>query len=312
MSRSDLIEIEYRSYELPADFPIRLLHGENWRISDVPAGVLHFHNCVEIGLCESDSGYMGFMDDKRAFQAGDVTFISGDVPHTTWSAPGTASKWTYMFLDAEELLKPFFPLSLLPNADLFRKLLHDYSRFFPEAEYPQVAALARAMVNELLEQKLNYEISVRSLFLSLATELMRCRAEAPERSGKRTTIIAPALAYINQNYMHSFPIDKLADICRMSSSHFRKTFKRLMGLSPLEHLNSIRILKACSLLRMTESSILDIAISVGFNSLSSFNRQFKSQMGVTPSEWRQHGLRDRKTSVLKYSGWLTPPKSNGS
>ena len=54
MSRPPPTVIEYRNYELPADFPIQMLSGENWRISDVPSGVLHFHNCLEIGLCESD------------------------------------------------------------------------------------------------------------------------------------------------------------------------------------------------------------------------------------------------------------------
>ncbi len=60
MSRPPRTVIEYRNYELPADFPIQMLSGENWRISDVPSGVLHFHNCLEIGLCESDGGFLGF------------------------------------------------------------------------------------------------------------------------------------------------------------------------------------------------------------------------------------------------------------
>ena len=42
MSRPPRTVIEYRNYELPADFPIQMLSGENWRISDVPSGVLHF------------------------------------------------------------------------------------------------------------------------------------------------------------------------------------------------------------------------------------------------------------------------------
>lgn len=70
MSRPPRTVIEYRNYELPADFPIQMLSGENWRISDVPSGVLHFHNCLEIGLCESDGGFLGFRGEQRAFRAG--------------------------------------------------------------------------------------------------------------------------------------------------------------------------------------------------------------------------------------------------
>lgn len=115
MSRPPRTVIEYRNYELPADFPIQMLSGENWRISDVPSGVLHFHNCLEIGLCESDGGFLGFRGEQRAFRAGDVTIISGDVPHTTWSDPGTASKWSYLHLDPFELVRPLFPAEALPN-----------------------------------------------------------------------------------------------------------------------------------------------------------------------------------------------------
>ncbi len=60
MGRHSKTVIEYRSYEFPPHFPLRVIAGEEWRISDVPSGVLHFHNCLEIGICESDSGKMNF------------------------------------------------------------------------------------------------------------------------------------------------------------------------------------------------------------------------------------------------------------
>ena len=75
--------IEFRDYNLSSRFPVLLLSGEEWRISDVASPRLHIHNCLEIGLCESDSGTMIFEDTKRPFGAGDLTVISCDVPHTT-------------------------------------------------------------------------------------------------------------------------------------------------------------------------------------------------------------------------------------
>ena len=87
MGRHSKTVIEYRSYEFPPHFPLRVIAGEEWRISDVPSGVLHFHNCLEIGICESDSGKMNFSGKVVPFKAGDITFVAGDVPHTTWSDP---------------------------------------------------------------------------------------------------------------------------------------------------------------------------------------------------------------------------------
>ena len=53
MSKPKNIVTEYRNYYLPVDFPLLLLTGEHWKISDIPSSRLHFHNCLEIGICHS-------------------------------------------------------------------------------------------------------------------------------------------------------------------------------------------------------------------------------------------------------------------
>jgi len=104
MSKPKKTVIEYRNYELPVTFPVLLLTGDRWHISDVKSGKLHFHNCLEIGLCHSDSGYMEFDGKANPFKEGDVTFISRNVPHTTYSAKGTASLWSYLYVQPDEIL----------------------------------------------------------------------------------------------------------------------------------------------------------------------------------------------------------------
>lgn len=310
MPRHARTVIEYRSYDLPAHFPILLLTGERWYISDIPTGVLHFHNCMELGLCENGSGALEFEDSPCSFTAGDVTAISGDLPHTTYSTKGTASKWSYVFLDPAELLRPFVPLDALPHGDWYRDLLHDYGSVFSKADHPAIYLLMQGIINGLRDKPLNYEISVRALVLALLTQLMRLRSEqGPTVSSSMP--IAPALEYINSHYMDNFSIEDLADVCHMSASHFRKLFSAIMGISPLEHLNRTRILRACSLLRMTEDSVLHISDQVGFRSLSSFNRHFSAMMGEAPTEWRRKANANKSVSILKYSGWLQPPPPSG-
>lgn len=101
---------EYRSYYLPLQFPVLLLSGDYWKISDIPSGRLHFHNCLEIGLCHSNGGTMEFNGKLLTFKTGDVTVIPRNIPHTTYSNTGTESHWSYLFLDPQELFK-----GLLPN-----------------------------------------------------------------------------------------------------------------------------------------------------------------------------------------------------
>lgn len=307
MARAASTIIEYRNYHLPAHFPVLLLSGDRWHISDVPSDVLHFHNCMEIGFCETNTGVLKFEETPYDFAAGDITIISGDLPHTTYSTEGTASKWSYLFLDPEELLRPFFPLDSLPNSSLFRNLLHNYANIFSKNEHSTIYNLAHTILCEMQNKPLNYEVSVRGLTLALLTHIMREGASNSALNAKTSMPISPALHYINTNYMESFTMDDLASLCMMSSSHFRKIFTTIMGIGPLEHLNCIRISKACRLLRMTEDSVLNISEQVGFRSLSSFNRHFLADMGESPTVWRRKINLNKDVSILKYSGWLSPP-----
>ena len=66
-----------------------------------------------------------------------------------------------------------------------------------------------------------------------------------------------------------------------------------MGCSPLEYIHRLRINRACDLLLSTNDSILDISLAVGFDSVSSFNRQFIQATGLAPSKWRKERMHAR-------------------
>lgn len=81
MSRNPREILECRDYMLPPEFPIAVLSGDIWEISDIRFPTLHFHTHLEIGMCHSDSGILEFRDAKYPFTAGDVTLISPYIPH---------------------------------------------------------------------------------------------------------------------------------------------------------------------------------------------------------------------------------------
>src|SRR5690606_37624974 len=59
-----------------------------------------------------------------------------------------------------------------------------------------------------------------------------------------------------------------------------------------QYINGLRVDYACEVLSENESSIEEIAYDCGFNSKASFNRNFKTITGYTPSEYR---LRSKKS-----------------
>ncbi len=337
MSKPKRTVIEYRSYSLPLPFPLLLLSGDHWKISDIPSNRLHFHNCLEIGICHSDSGSLMVFDNPVPFQAGDVTVIPKNVPHTTYSAPGTESLWSYIFFDPQILFRNMLPLAW-KNFDLSRYARRGMQVVFEKAQYPLIYQLVISAVRELEEQKPNYQISTKGLLLSLYIELARAFSSPTVQKNKFTPphateansgfmgpqapadrekkqekgnalTIAPALDYIEQNYSQQFSMEHLADLCHWSPTHFRRVFRDIMRISPLDFVNHTRISNACNLLQSTEDSILDISEAVGFHSVSSFNRCFIKIMQLTPREYRKttQSLNNADSQeIVGYSGWMQP------
>ncbi len=309
MAKPKKTVIEYRNYELPINFPILLLSGDRWHISDVPSGKLHFHNCLEIGICLSDSGYMEYDGTKHLFRAGDVTVISRNIPHTTYSTKGTASLWSYLFVEPNDLLRGYFTDSF-PNYAIFKDLQENARMILNREEHPDIYHYVTSIIREMEGKKLNYQFAVKGLFLALSMALMRVYAanvpvaQIKEEGAENALVISPALDYIRDNYMQNFPIEDLADMCHLSQTHFRRVFHEIMNTSPLDYLNTTRILESCALLRTTEDSILEVSERVGFRSISSYNRHFAEIMGTQPSEWRRKMNASDNTSILEYSGWM--------
>jgi AraC-like DNA-binding protein len=98
--------------------------------------------------------------------------------------------------------------------------------------------------------------------------------------------IQQAVRYINDNYRTDIRLDAVAGEARMSSSHFSRIFRKVMGLSYQEYLNGCRIAKAKNLLRSSSRSITEIAVSIGFADSTGFGRIFKKLTGQTPSAYR--------------------------
>ena len=54
----------------------------------------------------------------------------------------------------------------------------------------------------------------------------------------------------------------------------------------------MRIKHACDMLRTTDKKVTDIAFAVGYESLGYFNRVFKKEMGLSPSDFRKEQFQE--------------------
>ena len=172
MSKPKNIVTEYRNYYLPVDFPLLLLTGDHWKISDIPSSRLHFHNCLEIGICHSWKGAMKFYSNPLRFQAGDVTCVPRNIPHPTRSDKGNESLWPYLYIDQQIMFPDLRPPSA-GEPDLSLSSCRNLRHILPREEFPHIFSLVTTIIEELNTARSNYRLCVKGLLLALCIELYR-------------------------------------------------------------------------------------------------------------------------------------------
>jgi AraC-like DNA-binding protein len=79
----------------------------------------------------------------------------------------------------------------------------------------------------------------------------------------------------------------MAERLHVSTPHFSRIFKNIVGQGPMEFLLQIRLSRARHLLRETNMSIGEIADRLDYTDVFFFSRQFKEKCGVSPLEFRK-------------------------
>jgi methylphosphotriester-DNA--protein-cysteine methyltransferase len=114
-----------------------------------------------------------------------------------------------------------------------------------------------------------------------ACKLCRPNALAPiEREAQIVTALL-------ENALSFGSIAEMASAAHVSPAKLYRLFKVHRGVTPAETLNRKRIESACQYLEKTKQSVSEIALEVGFNSLSAFNANFKRLMQIAPLEYRR-------------------------
>ena len=167
--------------------------------------------------------------------------------------------------------------------------------------------LCECILDECMKETLDTDL-VRIYFSALQIEYGRFAGKIGQLDQPEENFnIRPVLRYIDTHYSGDFNMDRMAELCLMSPAQFRRSFRETMGISPLKYLNQLRIRKACMMLSIGNDSVLNIAAAVGLPSISSFNRNFQKETGMSPREYRKNNAKaarkGERNSVLRLEGW---------
>jgi AraC family transcriptional regulator len=143
-----------------------------------------------------------------------------------------------------------------------------------------------------------------ALPVAIGARLMGLRSETrTDAEAKRRQVRAlqkwrlkRVVEYIDNHLSAKITLSDLAAVAELSRMHFASQFRVATSLRPHEFLRQQRIKRAKALLQSTTMPIVEIALTVGFQTQAHFTTVFKRSVGYTPQRWR--GI-NQKPSVLQ-------------
>lgn len=127
------------------------------------------------------------------------------------------------------------------------------------------------------------KVESRGIVYQLLSHFMKY---AQAKSENRDERLVKVLSYIHNHINKNLNIDELAEQTCLSKDHFIRLFKHEIKTTPLQYINQKKIEEAQLTLVTSDTSVKDIALNLGFEDYSYFNRLFKKLVGTTPQEYR--------------------------
>ena len=131
------------------------------------------------------------------------------------------------------------------------------------------------------------------MILNLCTQvlllLLRGRAAKQEREEPSATaenlLVERALLYIDAHFMRHLTVKEVAQHIHVSPSYLATLFKRQLYVSPLRHIQRLRLAQSRHLLQKGEESIAQVAAALNYATPQHFSRCFKKEFGFSPREF---------------------------
>ena len=160
---------------------------------------------------------------------------------------------------------------------------------------PLLEQLAIALVDALRTGTSNDGLYIDAVAQMMAVHLARAHS-ARSRPGRVPAVptvsrqrIRRLLQFIEANLEDNLSLDAMAAEVEMSPLYLARAFKTAVGQSPHQYVLARRIERAKELLRTTEMSVVDVALSVGFSSQSHLSHWMIRHAGISPAAYRRGG-----------------------
>lgn len=254
--------------------------------------IKHFHNQYEIFYIIEGERLFFFNNREYVAHSGDLILVDTNLIHMTKSVTAEDAGHNRVILyvtkaKMEELDGKY------PSLQLVRFFHENYGVYHLDKEQQaQFLNLYRNLRLALTKREHNYktgiELEILSWLFKLTAYVSRQEQTMPHSTDNAKYRTAYAVAdFLSENCERSLSLDELAAHFYLSKYYLCRIFKEITGYTISEYANIHRIRKAKRLLEETDMSISEIARVLGFESLTYFEKIFKSYMTLSPLKYRK-------------------------
>ncbi|NQD70441.1 helix-turn-helix transcriptional regulator [Sphingobacterium shayense] len=249
----------------------------------------HKHEEYQLMWIVQGEGTLFLSDNFHTFQTNDIFLLGPNQPHVFKKNDNTVDSASV------ETVSIFFNLngglSSLMNMpelrDIFSFILSNSHGFKVPQAYTtrikrRISLLRKA---ESMNQLLSFVYLLKELSL-VANELKPLSLATVLAKEEGFLRINDVCRYIKENFRRSITLEEAADHANLTPQAFCRYFKKHTGLTFVSYVNELRIQEACTLITAQRyESIGLVAYNSGFNSITNFNRVFRSITGCSPKEY---------------------------
>ena len=129
-------------------------------------------------------------------------------------------------------------------------------------------------------------IEIKGLLYSVCADFEKS-AEFKIFSQGNNSLLMQIFSFVDKNFKTECSLSDVAKATGYDHSYISRLFKRLTNMSYNNYVNICRLNHASYLLKNTDISILECSIESGYQSLRTFNRNFKEYFSVSPLEYKK-------------------------
>ena len=247
----------------------------------------HSHDYAEFSFVLSGAGRYRIDDKIYEIAEGDLLILNPGTRHQVLASDPKETPCTEFFVAFTDIQLRDFPKNVLPvpqagpilhtTGDLRQKLfkicssMEAESTVYRQGKYYMLQSYLIQMILLVIREQYEPE---ENHALGYAFE-----------SVNKKYIVERIITFFEDHYAQKVSLDQIAENMYLSPFYISKIFKSETGDTPIRYLINIRLEKARDILEKdTDSSIKEVALSVGYDDAYHFSKLFKKKYGVSPSE----------------------------